>query len=78
MKDSVDKPSLNNDTERTPPREVKRTKSGDKAASRFDKIFRPNKVNKEEEKPKEIAAPEGSVEYWNQMRASLGLKKLKE
>ena len=52
------------------------------AAKRFDKLFKPSKVtsnttmNKDEKAI--VNAPEGSVEYWNQMRASLGLKKLKE
>lgn len=57
--------------------------SAAKAAKKFDKLFRPNKVvtHPSTSSSKTTAAKpveEGSVEYWNQKRESLGLKKLRE
>jgi hypothetical protein len=54
-----------------------------KNIKKFDKIFGKKGSNKDkdekifEEQGKLITAPEGSVEYWNQMREKLGMKKLK-
>lgn len=53
-----------------------------KAEKKFDKMF---KTKKSETSGKESqgssgggkAHPEGSVEYWNQIREGLGIKKLK-
>ena len=52
----------------------------------FDKMFKTKNKNKETAsasassstaKPQEVAYPEGSVEYWNQIRGNLGMKKLR-
>jgi pre-mRNA-splicing factor 38A len=49
------------------------------ATKRFDKIFGKKSMTSHTSSTKAVAgAPEGSVEYWNQMRESLGMKKLKE
>eukprot|EP00602_Paraphysomonas_sp_CaronLab_P008680 CAMPEP_0185036274 /NCGR_PEP_ID=MMETSP1103-20130426/29004_1 /TAXON_ID=36769 /ORGANISM="Paraphysomonas bandaiensis, Strain Caron Lab Isolate" /LENGTH=520 /DNA_ID=CAMNT_0027573759 /DNA_START=77 /DNA_END=1639 /DNA_ORIENTATION=+ len=51
------------------------------STKKFDKIFGKKKSDKKSKKDVNahggITAPEGSVEYWNQMRESLGMKKLK-
>eukprot|EP01038_Epipyxis_sp_PR26KG_P007537 gene7537-10271_t len=61
--------------------------SNSKVNKKFDKMFKSKSSKDNEMKGKEITtengtkvlitAPEGSVEYWNQIRASLGMKQLK-
>lgn len=60
----------------TRPKELTNTK-------KFDKMFGSKGSSKEDSRAatapdKVVDAPEGSVEYWNQMREKLGMKKLKE
>ena len=48
------------------------------SSKKFDRIFGKNKQGGSSASSKGTDAPEGSVEYWNQMREKLGLKKLKD
>lgn len=58
--------------------DAKRAAAEKAAAKKFDKMFKKSsKVAESETKKAVITAPEGSVEYWNQQREALGLKKLR-
>lgn len=50
-----------------------------KAEKKFDKMFKTKKSSNSENKAPSggKSHPEGSVEYWNEIREGLGIKKLK-
>lgn len=49
------------------------------SSKKFDKMFGKKGQKDSAEEVKNVAtAPEGSVEYWNQIRESMGMKKLRE
>ena len=49
-----------------------------KKEAKFDKIFKSKKATVTSASSNEATvAPEGSVEYWNQIRKGLGMKELK-
>ena len=53
-------------------------KANKKAAKKFDKIFGKKDAVQSSSKAEQGKVEEGSVEYWNQIRASLGIKALRE
>jgi hypothetical protein len=50
------------------------------SSKKFDKMFGKKSQKKEDGEDTKVVntAPEGSVEYWNQIRESMGMKKLRE
>ena len=49
-----------------------------RSSKTFDKMFGKKKKKAEESQPSAVKFEEGSVEYWNQIREKIGLKKLRE